>query len=66
MYLSIIKMLCQILSVAFEHSIQELKTYHEYSFLFNVTGELAPAISATVNISGHMVDYVIVHMGNDG
>jgi endonuclease/exonuclease/phosphatase family metal-dependent hydrolase len=28
-------------------------------------GELAPAISATVNIRGNEVNFLIVHMGND-
>lgn len=28
-------------------------------------GELAPALSATINVTGNLVDFVLVHMGND-
>ena len=28
-------------------------------------GELAPAIVATINMTGHLLDVVVTHMGND-
>jgi len=35
------------------------------NLFFFPPGELAPALSATINITGNLVDFVLVHMGND-
>ena len=43
---------------------KKLIMFFAYS-LIHVIGELAPALSATINITGDLVDFVVVHMGND-
>ena len=43
---------------------KNLIMFFAYSLL-RVIGELAPALSATINITGDLVDFVVVHMGND-
>ena len=34
-------------------------------FFADFSGELAPALSATINITGNLVDFVLAHFGND-
>ena len=36
-----------------------------YKYILLISGELAPGVVATINMTGHLVDFVVTHMGND-